>query len=282
MMQPQPHSMPSGSARPRIGLTYDVEEDPERWLLEEETMPESPLHDQVIDHLRLLVHAWIARTRLGRAYVARNVACRWDPNDARIGMDPDLVLLDPCPQDIESIKLVKIWEIEPHSLKLAIEVVSETTAEKDYTDAPARCVRLGIAELWVFDPRLTGPTTTGGPFRLQVWRLEEGQMRRVYMGPGPAHSQALDAWLVVTDGGRRLRIANDRLGQSLWLTQAEEQFRRAETEARRAETEARRAETEAKRAETEAGRAETEAKRANEAERQLAELLLELAALKKT
>lgn len=274
MMQPQPLSTPSGSVRSRIGVTYDVEADPERWLLEEETMPESLLHDKVTDHVRLLLNGWVARTMPGRAYVARNVACRWDPNDARIGMDPDLVLLDPCPEDIDAIKLVKIWEVEPHSLKLAIEVVSETTPEKDYVDAPVRCVRLGIGELWVFDPRLLGPSTTGGPFRLQVWRLEEGQMVRVYAGPGPAHSQVLDAWLVVTDRGKRLRIANDRLGRSLWLTQAEEQFQRAETEARRAETEAERAEMETR-------RAEMEAERANEAERRLAELRLELAALKK-
>ena len=69
----------------------------------------------------------------------------------------------------------------------------------------------------------------GGPFVLQVWRRDEsGRFRRVYAGAGPTRSEALGAWLVVTDGGRRLRLAEDVGGQRLWLTDAEEANAKAE------------------------------------------------------
>ena len=74
---------------------------------------------------------------------------------------------------------------------------------------------------------------------LQVWRRDagdpSGRFRRVYAGAGPVRSEAMGAWLVVTDGGRRLRVAEDAEGRRLWLTEAEEA--RAEVARLRAELE---------------------------------------------
>lgn len=47
--------------RPSVRITYDVDEAPERWLLDEDDMPESTLHDQVLDLLKLILLAWVAR-----------------------------------------------------------------------------------------------------------------------------------------------------------------------------------------------------------------------------
>jgi len=219
--------------RPSIRLVFEVEEQPERWLLEEETMPESTTHDQCLILLQdvLQQHAHAA----GRdALVARNLACRWDPNDARVGVDPDLCLIEPAPPQVEFLEQLHIWK-RGHSVpRLGVEVVSRTTANKDYFDAPARYTRLGVRELWVFDPFKAGPEDTGGPFVLQVWRLEGGHMRRIHAGPSPAFSPEVGAWLVVTDGGLRLRLADDEQGKVLWPTAAEakEAARQQEAQAR--------------------------------------------------
>lgn len=56
----------------------------------------------------------------------------------------------------------------------------------------------------------------------------------MYAGEGPARSEELGAWLVVTDDGERLRVADHEDGTGLWLTGEEEACVRAE-EARAAE-----------------------------------------------
>lgn len=74
----------------------------------------------------------------------------------------------------------------------------------------------------MFDPERHGSAEVGGPIVLQVWRRTgDGGFLRVYAGGGPARSEELGAWLVVTDGGTRLRVADDPDGQSLWPTRTE-------------------------------------------------------------
>ncbi len=116
---------------------------------------------------------------------------------------------------------------------LAIEVVSETNPHKDYVIAPDKYAASGTRELWVFDPLLAGPAAHGGPHRIQIWqRAESGDFTRVYAGEGPARSPVLDAYLVVTDEGRRLRIAEDEGATRFWLTA--EEAERAEKDRERA------------------------------------------------
>ncbi|MEZ4408155.1 MAG: Uma2 family endonuclease [Polyangiales bacterium] len=196
----------------------------ERWLLEEEGVAETPLHDHCIDLLKLILLAWVARRALD-ASVHRNIAVRWDRARPNTGVDPDLCVVTPAlPADATSLCL---WEPGSAPPRLAVEVVSEGTADKDYLDNPDRYAACGAGEIWVFDPMRFGPSTTGGPFTLQVWRRDRhGRFVQTYAGDGPAYSDALSAWLVVTDGGTRLRVADDEEGASLWPTREEEALAR--------------------------------------------------------
>ena len=218
------------AAPQRIRLVYEVEEQPERWLLEEDVMPETPLHDQCIVLLQAILAAWATRTQRSIS-AARNLACRWDETDARVGVDPDLCLIEPAlPPEARQLHTWEPGQLPP---RLAFEIVSGSTAAKDYQEAPARYARLGTREVWVFDPLREGPSLTGGPFVLQGWRWDGEQMARVHAGSGPAWSEELGAWLVITDEGRRLRVAEDEAGTKLWPTEAEEQARlRREAEER--------------------------------------------------
>ena len=62
----------------------------------------------------------------------------------------------------------------------------------------------------------------------------------MYAGDGPARSEELGAWLVVTDDGLRLRLAEREDGGGLWLTGEESE--RAAKESAMAEIERLRAE----------------------------------------
>ena len=220
-------SLPADGSARAVRLIYEVPEPAGQWRLDEDDMPEIPLHDQIIQLLELLLAAYVERTHRS-ALVTSNLGCRWDPDDARVGTDPDVVLIEPAPPEGEFVTTLRVWEPGHRPPRVAVEVVSENSAEKDYLEAPLRCGRLGAKELWVFDPQLQGPSSTGGPFRLQVWRLGQGGMSRSYAGAGPARTEELGAWLVVTDAGRRLRLAEDASGQALWQTSDEERAQRAE------------------------------------------------------
>ena len=230
----QSHSDAAG--RGRVGLRLEIEERPGRWLLEEESVPETPLHDAIIELLMLILKQWAAREDRS-ALITSNLGCRWDPSDARVGIDPDVVLLEPAPPEGEALTTLRVWEPGHVAPRIAVEVVSASTADKDYLDGAARCARLGARELWVFDPLLEGPSSTGGPFVLQIWRLDEaGQaMTRVHAGAAPAYSEELGAWVTTAEEGRRLRIADDENGTKLWLTHGEAEAKRANAEAERAE-----------------------------------------------
>jgi Uma2 family endonuclease len=225
----------------------------EAWTLEEEPVPETPLHEQIIQLLVLVFQCWIART--GRdAGTGRNIALRWDRQHPQRGVDPDVYLVEPALPGGALETSLRTWEKGHHPPRIAVEVVSENTAEKDYTDGPARYAASRTRELWIFDPLKLGPGTHGGPWVLQVWRRAgNGRFSRVYQGDGPAFSRELGVWLVVTDGGLRLRIANDALGSDLWPTLAEfEHAARLQEHAARLQEHAARVAAESRAAEHEA------------------------------
>ncbi len=249
--------------------------DQSRWLMDLDDVPETFLHDVIIELLKLVLKY---RYRDRNAIVTSNVACRWEPKDERVGVHPDVILLEPAPPEGEALKSLRVWEPGHQPPKLAIEIVSETNAAKDYDEGPLRLGRLGAEELWIFDPELHGPSNDGGPFVLQIWRRSAtgpGQMEPVHKGDAPAFSPVLNAWVVTAEGGRRLRIADDAQGLQLWPTKDE-----AEAEERQVEAEARRVEAEARRVEAEARRVEAEARRAAEAEVQRLKALLDEATKK--
>jgi hypothetical protein len=81
---------------------------------------------------------------------------------------------------------------------------------------------MGGAQRWRF--RCTEPrgAVQGGPFPLQVWqRNVDGDFVRVYAGSGPCRSPTLGAFLVVTEEGRKLRIADDEDATKFWMTSEE-------------------------------------------------------------
>lgn len=241
----------------RVEITYEVPSWSVRWELDdnEPRMPENPLQVAICDLLKLILAAW-CRRRGADALVSGNVAVRWDAAHPRVGVDPDVYLVEPAPPlDLEE-KSVRTWVEGHHPPRVCVEVVGEGTAREDYRDKPEKYAASGTRELWVFDPLLRGMpgTRRREAFRLQVWRRVGGQFRRVYAGEGPAFSEELGAWLVVTDGRRRLRIADDPDGAALWPTPEEEE--RAAKEEERAAKERAMAEAQAARDEVERLRAE--------------------------
>ena len=125
---------------------------------------------------------------------------------------------------------LRLWEPGHTAPKLAVEIVSESHPYKDYIDTPERASACGIAELWVYDPKLVGPKSRGGPHLLQVWsRNEAGQLIRGYAGDGPTHSPLFDAWIhpVATHQGceAKLRISATPFAGEFWPTREEAERR---------------------------------------------------------
>jgi len=232
---------------------------PSPWDLDddEERMPESPRHGEACDVLKDVMRHRCNVLGVS-ALVGGHIALRWDPLRPRHGVDPDVYLIEPAPPLGVHTKSVRTWVKGHRPPRIAVEVVSESTAEVDYFDKPARYAQAKVRELWIFDPLRCGPGVDGGPYRLQVWRRKpRGAWTRTYAGDGPARSDELGAWLVVTDDGMLLRIADDPEGTQLWPTEAEAE--RAAKEAERAAKEAERAAKEAERAAKEAERAAKDA-----------------------
>ncbi len=193
----------------------------ECWVLPGVPVPESALHDLVLELLVLLLRAWAARG--GRtAWVFRNLAIRVAESRPQLGFDPDVCVVDPAPPEPEQMESLKLWESAQSAPLLVFEVVSRNHPHKDYAESPAKCAAIGVAELVVFDPLLVGPKALGGPQLLQIWRrAADGGFDLAYAGSGPCRCETLDAWLVVADAGRRIRIADDAAGAHLWPTPEE-------------------------------------------------------------
>ncbi len=210
-------------------VTYDVPKSHPGWELPEETMPESVPHDSAVELLKAIL-SWWAHSQVN-VQVARNLAIRWDPSRPAVGVDPDVCVLSPSPSDGATLTSLRTWVPGHGPPRLAIEVVSETNATKDYALSPDKYAASGVEELWIFDPQLAGPRVHGGPVRLQVWRRTEGVFVREYAGDGPAWSTVLGAWAVVTEGWSKLRVASSADGTGVWPTEADSALAAREAEA---------------------------------------------------
>jgi Uma2 family endonuclease/vacuolar-type H+-ATPase subunit H len=248
-------------------MVYELTPRPDRWeLRDEDNVPDSVLQDEDVRELVDVLAHRVATEHLD-ASVGSNLAVRWDPKHPTVGVDPDVYLVEPAlSPDTTSLRL---WEPGRKPLRLAVEIVSQRTADTDYLDKPERYAANGTRELWIFDPLGFGPSVDayGGPYRLQVWRrVAKGRFKRIFAGDGPAYSRELAAWIVVTGDGRRLRIAEDRAGTRLWPTaaEAERQAREVAEKERDAERQAREAAEKAREA------AEKQAKRARSKARKVA------------
>jgi Uma2 family endonuclease len=254
----------------RIELRYPLRTREDEWAIPENwPVPQSIPHGIAVKHLESVLSCWASRQDRP-LFVADELAVRWLQQRPAVGIDPDLCVLDPPPPDVLELTSLKLWLPGNVRPSLCIEVVSDNHPYKDYGEVQERYAAFGAPELVVFDPRLIGPKSLGGPFAIQVWRTDGGVFERTYAGPGPAFSEALGAWVRVDDG--LPQIASDRAGAQRWPTEAE--FERMAAERERAEKEHERTEKERERAEKERERAEKERERAQriELERRLAAL----------
>ena len=244
---------PMSSAPPHVAICFDVPWSHPSWVLGDQTVPESSVQDRASRAMDSTWTAWACRCRRG-VVVRRNLAVRWDRQNPRIGVDPDVCLLEPPPATpSEALTSLRTWEPGNDPPRVAFEVVSENNADKDYGAGPRKHAAAGVGELWVFDPQHHGPDDDDGPWVLQVWdRNDDDVFRRVYAGDGPAWSEFFGAWLVVSSDGMLLRMSDDAEGTKLWPTEAEETEReRGEKERERAEKERALAQVERERAEKE-------------------------------
>jgi Uma2 family endonuclease len=257
-----------------MAVQYALPNSLPEWELPEVPVSESPEHDDNADHLRSVLSSWLERTGRSGA-IRRNLAIRWDPENPRVGVDPDVCWVDTLPPGWSTGKIdsLKLW-LEGHRVPpLAIEIVSRNHPYKDYRQVQDKYAVVGTQELWVYDARKFGPRSLGGPHLLQVWsRTPSGVLIRRHFSDAPARSELLNAWLV-PKLGEHLVIADDPRGQKQWPTRAEQERQRAEQERARAEQE--RARAEQAHAQAEAARAEAELARAR-----AAELAAELAKLR--
>jgi len=217
----------------RIQLQYEVRSVPDTWELPEVLVPESRFHELLVDHVRALLSGWIERT--GRnAIVARNLALRWLEERPKVGVDPDLCLIEPPPPDHEHLVSLCTWKPDHPVPSLAVEVVSAGNPYKDYTFVQDKYAVSGVRELWVIDALLLGPRSLGGPVPLQLWRREGGDpFACVYRGGGPFRSPAVDAWVRVA--GESVEIADDPSFVRRWPTQVQAHREWAELERARAD-----------------------------------------------
>jgi len=251
-----------------VSLRYPVSPDLEAWVLPEGKVPESTTHHATVYRIYGLLLAWVDRCRGERSLrIASDLAVRWLQEHPRTGADPDVCVLEPAPADFDDLNSLKLWEPGRVPPRLAIEVVSTNFPHKDYGRIQERYAAMGVEELVVFDPLLSGPRSLGGPVPLQLWRRDAtGAFERVQFGADPVHSGVLDAWFIAN--GRDLDISDDRLGKRCWLTGGE----RAEA----AQAQAEQARTQAEQAQAQAEQAQAEAERERQArldvERRLSEL----------
>jgi Uma2 family endonuclease len=167
----------------RFRVRYEAGRVNEDWVLSEEPVPESSPHDMLSDTLKYLLLAWAAREGR-RVKIGRNLAMHWDEANPRIGLAPDVYVIEPPRPEGDQISSLQLWKEGHAPPLLAIEVVSASNASKDYRSAPYKYAASGTGELWILDPGLLGPKADGGPFRIQVWRREEqddeGTLTRLY------------------------------------------------------------------------------------------------------
>ena len=256
-----------------VSIRYPVRPSLEAWVLPEGTVPEAPIHDEVAEALKLLLRAWATRMP-GSVRIARNLAIRWLEEHPSTGIDPDVCVLAPPPEDLDDLGSLCLWKPGHYAPSLCFEIVSKNHPHKEYAAIQDRYAAMGAHELIVFDPLLAGPKSLGGPVPLQLWRRDvTGAFERLSFGEAPVYSEALDAWVIAD--GRSLFIAEDRAGKRRWLNEvdyARIDARQAHADAERAKANVEREKTNAEREKADAAQARAELERAKaSAERQRSE-----------
>jgi Uma2 family endonuclease len=235
------------------------------WYLDEDEEREELTHSnqqsELIEYLVSALRFWL-QTQGRSAYVRDEQRFAWMQEEPRVAVSPDAYVLEPPPQ-VEpggGWTTWNTWEHEGQVPVLAVEIVSNSNASKDYDDAPLQYAALGVPEWLRIDMEWERRPKRWKASALTVFQATE-QGTQVQRSNQALFLQTMGVWVVYQAGS--LLLAEDRAGKRPLLSDHE----RAEAETKRAETEAKRAETEAKRADHEAKRAESEAKLKEEAEK---------------
>lgn len=224
------------------------------YLTDEEDMGESAEQNKVIVLLLSILGQWGHEQGWDDTYIGADQFFAWVPEAPLVRISPDVYLLDdPPPPPFP--RSWKTWEGHP-APRFAVEIVSgrdDHPAEwkKDYDESPAKYAQLGTQELVVFDPdAAAGRIANEDRVALQLYRrARDGAFIREHAHDGPVYSEQLGAWLVahVEDGAARLRLARDKAGADLVLSEAEarDEERQRRLAAERAREEAERGRMEA-------------------------------------
>ena len=206
------------------------------------------------------------RERVPGAFVANDLLIYPRPRDLGASMAPDVFVAFGAGD--EPRLSYRLWEGEPVPA-FVLEVLSDSTADRDLGAKRDRYAEMGVREFWVFDPfakRIPG--------RVAGHRLRDGRYRPIAPLPGTGTHPSAVLGLEFRAEGGDLRIRDPAAGEDLQghgelradklaaQRRADAEARRADAEAKRADAEATRADAEAERADAEAERAEAEAERA--------------------
>ncbi len=129
------------SASKMIELSYRLTPKTEAWELPEIPVPESHAHNLLVTYLFEVLSAWVEREKR-EALVVRNLAQRWMEAHPRVGLDPDVALIEPAPPDSKQLTSLCTGKTAHMAPRLAIEVVSESHPYKDYLGDPRALRRL--------------------------------------------------------------------------------------------------------------------------------------------
>ncbi|HUG93401.1 MAG TPA: Uma2 family endonuclease, partial [Planctomycetaceae bacterium] len=210
---------------------------------------ETEIHFEWITYVRDVLKF---RYRGQRVYVGANLLVYYVPGDPRKSFAPDDFVVKDCEPGLR--RTFRIWD-EQRTPDVVFEITSSSTRREDQGKKPKIYARIGVKELFLYDPTcdyLNPP--------LQGFRFENG--RKVPIQPDASGAlECRELGLLLRLEERRLVFFDARTGERL-LTEAEA----AEARARAAEDRASSAEHRASTAEEEVRRLREELARARQAE----------------
>ncbi len=204
-------------------------------FFEEESMPESIVHAQLVRYL-VAVLQWLFRDSL--CAICENFAFLPPLEQPGPPVAPDIAVIKGV-----ALRPLTSWRIQTTgpAPQVVLEILSAETWKKDLEEKPQIYGRLGVQEYFAYDPT-PSPLAPATRERLFGWRRDQLLPHMTALLPnddGFLWSEELVSFLVPDE--QLLRLADRK--KQLRLTEAEAQAvaRRAEAAARRAEASARQA-----------------------------------------
>ncbi len=266
-------TLPDGSQQLReIPLTYGDTLDPQLG----DHVSEDSLHDTLVRNLTgtliqrykddPMVVVWSSLKVLLPKRGSGQAAVDKDSPEGAQGPAPDICVMTGVRDPERRRTSFRLGE-EPGEILLAIEVVSESSAEKDYTGILPKYARLKVREYVAIEPE---GIYIDGPFKVKGWRYDEATMEMSPTGKARMNSRTTGVIFSPGPGGNGLEIRDAASGEL--LPPLEQALQKAEQERQKAEQRAEQEAAERQKAEAEL---EREAKVRFQAEERLREVLAE-------